>query len=106
MLQADKVPMTKTMWDDFHKSQPWVIDHFTLKADEIFKRYKVMGSAVQFGNGLRMSPDADGGSINQKNPQPWYFNSILMSFLVERQPNGLPQPNYQFLDDFVSLQKK
>lgn len=94
MKTAVAHPLPKQEWDDFFRSRPWTIDHFIIKADDIFKQYPVHGATFGF-----IQTD-----VNFRNPLPWYMNSLFIAATIEHLPNGQPQGNYQYLTDFESLQ--
>lgn len=92
MQLVKKKPVSKEEWDDFFRSRPWTIDHFILEAKTIFNKYPVEGSTF----GLVQ------GGIS-KNELSWYMGFLFSATSVVPK-DGKPQPNYQYLNDFISLQ--
>ncbi len=94
-----KGPVSKAEWDDFFATRDWYIDHFILKAEEVFRKYGVRGST--FGlvqtrpTRAQMAPDR----------APWYMGFLFVPVAVAPGPDGRPQPNYQYLDDFLAVQR-
>lgn len=92
-------PVTKAEWDDFFATRSWYIDHFLLRADEIFRRNGVHGAT--YG----LSAGAPNRRMLQPDSIPWYLGMLFAEGALGDAPNGLPYPNYQVLDDFRRLQR-
>lgn len=92
--------VSKAEWDDFFATRSWYIDHFILQAEEVFRKHAVRGATF----GLLQSRP----TRRQLQPDrpPWYMGFLFAGAAVEPGPDGKPQPNYQFLDDFLTVQKQ
>lgn len=93
-------PVSKAEWDDFFATRDWFIDHFILQADAIFRQHGVRGATF----GLVQ----DRPRKSQLNPErpPWYLGFLFSGGSIEPGPDGMPQPNYQYLDDFRTIQQQ
>jgi hypothetical protein len=92
-------PVSKAEWDDFFATRDWFIDHFILQADAVFRKYGVRGATF----GLVQGPPRK-AQMNPDRP-PWYLG-FLFSAAIEPGPDGALQPNYQYLDDFRTIQQQ
>ena len=96
--QCKKLPMMlPAEWYDFIATRSWIEDHFLLKADAIFRRYRVMGAT--FGT-VQSAPGPEG---LQPTGTPWYLGFVYSPSSIGYQLDGMPQPNFQYLDDFHQL---
>lgn len=92
-------PVSKAEWDDFFATRDWYIDHFITEADAVFRRYAVRGAT--FGlvqkrpTKRQLSPDRP----------PWYMGFLFVPAAVAPGPGGAAPPNYQYLDDFLAIQR-
>ena len=89
--------ISSTEWQDFIATRPWYVDHFLLTADAIFRRFPVVGAtfgAVQHRPG---SSQLDPTGI------PWYLGFVYSPISSGYQDDGMPYPNYQYIDDFRQL---
>ncbi len=93
-------PVSKAEWDDFFTTRDWFIDHFILQADAIFRQHAVRGATF----GLLQSMPSK-ARLNPKRP-PWYLGFLFSAAAVESAPDGAPQTNYQYFDDFLSIQQQ
>ena len=91
--------ISKAEWDDFLASRPWFIDHFLLKADNIFRKYDVHGVTYGF---MQRQPS---NRQLQRNKAPWYLGFLYSPASLGYNRDGFPLTNYQVLDDFISLQR-
>ncbi|MFT7593797.1 MAG: hypothetical protein ACI8R4_001113 [Paracoccaceae bacterium] len=93
-------PISKAEWDDFFATRDWFIDHFITQADAIFSQHAVRGAT--FGLVQTMPRKAQ---LSPENP-PWYMGFLFSAVAVEPGPDGTPQANYQYYDDFLAVQKQ
>lgn len=92
-------PVSKAEWDDFFATRDWFIDHFILQADAIFRQHGVRGATFGLVQNQPRRPQ-----LRTERP-PWYMGFLFSAASVEPGPGGLPQPNYQYLDDFLTIQQ-
>ncbi|MGV8986313.1 MAG: hypothetical protein ACOH2H_08530 [Cypionkella sp.] len=92
--------IAKPEWDAFVQSRPWFIDHFLLKSDAIFKAHDVLGAT--FGLVQNNPSPAD----LQPDGTPWYLGFLYSPAALGHQADGMPMPNYQYLDDFRQLTRQ
>jgi len=93
-------PVSKAEWDDFFATRDWFIDHFILHANAIFRQHGVRGSTFGLVQSRPRRPQ-----LNPERP-PWYLGFLFSAAAVEPGPDGMPQPNYQYLEDFLTIQQE
>lgn len=84
-------------WYDFIATRSWFEDHFLLQADAIFRRYRVVGATFGTMQG------APGPADLQPTFTPWYLGFLYSPIAIGYQVDGMPQPNFQYRDDFRQL---
>lgn len=93
-------PVSKAEWDDFFATRDWFIDRFILQADAIFRRHGVRGATFGLIQNRPRHPQ-----LRPDRP-PWYMGFLFSAASVEPDPDGVPQPNYQYLEDFLTIQQQ
>lgn len=93
-------PVSKAEWDDFFMTRDWYIDHFILETDALFREHGVRGATFGLAQTL---PTRD--QFSPERP-PWYMGFLFVGVAVEPGPDGKPQTNYQYFDDFMAIQRQ
>ena len=92
--------VSKAEWDDFFATRDWYIDHFILQAYDLFRQYGVRGATFGLVQGTPTRQQL------QPNRPPWYMGFLFAAAAVPPGADGQPQPNYQYLDDFLTIQQQ
>ena len=92
--------VSKAEWDSFLSTRDWWLNGFIPGAQELFVKYGVRGSTF----GLTLAEDGPTRKQLSLDRPPWYLGGLFSPAAIEPLPDGEPQPNYQFLDDFLKVQ--
>lgn len=99
---AGQGPVSKAEWDDFMASRKWFVDHFILQADALFREHGVRGATF----GLSQSEDGPSKRALILERPPWFLGFLFSPASIKPLPDGSPQTNYQYLDDFLEIQQR
>ncbi len=86
-------------WKDFLATRSWYIDDFLLKSDAVFRRFSVLGAT--FGALQKVPSSTD----LEPTGTPWFLGFVYSPASIGYRENGMPNSNYQYLDDLRQLTK-